>query len=385
LIHFWVPDWHGQKGGIQVYSSFVIAALKELRPDLGCEVFIKNDDHPAPPESIAANWRIRSAGSWPRFTRTAAYSAQIGLLGYLRQPCLVIATHLHFAPVARWLKRQKSIPYWLVAHGIEAWNIDKPSLRTALKEADQVFAVSHYTRDRLVAQGILTPKSIALLPNTLQPREFHIGPKPEYLLKRYGLTPDQPVIFTLARLAAAEQYKGYDQLLRALPQIARAVPQVRYILAGRGDDQPRIVKLIKQLGLTGRVILTGYIPDHELCDHYNLCDVFAMPSKGEGFGIVYLEALACGKPVLAGNQDGSADALCQGELGALIDPDDVEQMAESLIRILNRNYPNAMIYDAHALRQRVIEVYGYDRFRERLGCHLEQFFAQQAAPVPVGI
>ncbi len=80
--------------------------------------------------------------------------------------------------------------------------------------------------------------------------------------------------------------------------------------------------------------LAGYIPEEELNDHYNLCDVFAMPSKGEGFGIVFLEAMACGKPVLAGNKDGSVDALLGGKLGALVDPDDVAQIAETLIAIL---------------------------------------------------
>lgn len=385
MIHLWVPNWHGHKGGIQVYSSFVIEALTEIRPDLRYEILIKHDDKAASPESSAMNLRTHSAGAWPPLARTAVYSAQISLLGYFQHPSLVITTHLHFARAAYWLKRFKGIPYWVIAHGVEAWNISKPSLRTALREADQVFAVSGYTRDRLTAQGILEPDKIALLPNTLQPQGFHIGPKPEYLLKRYGLTPDQPVIFTLARLAAAEQYKGYDKILQALPHIRRAVPHVKYVLAGRGDDQPRIIRLIEQLGLNDCVILTGYLPDHELCDYYNLCDVFAMPSKGEGFGIVYLEALACGKPVLAGNKDGSADALCQGELGALIDPDDVQQIAHTVIQILGGDYPNAMIYDPQALRRRVIEVYGYERFREKLGGHLERFLARRATPAPLGV
>jgi glycosyltransferase involved in cell wall biosynthesis len=385
LFHIWVPNWHGYKGGIQVYSSFLIEALREIRPDLQYAVFIKHDTRGASSETRANKLQAHYAGAWPAFARTLAYSAQIAMLGYWQKPSLIVTTHLHFARAAFWLKRTRGIPYWVVAHGIEAWGISKPSLKTALREADQVFAVSNYTRDRLIAEGILEPDRIAILPDTLEPRLFDIGPKPAHLLRRYGLTPDQKVIFTLARLAASEQYKGYDKILQALPPICRAIPGVKYILAGKGDDRPRIESLIRELGLSDSVILTGYLPDEELCDHYNLCDVFAMPSKGEGFGIVYLEALACGKPTLAGNKDGSVDALCNGELGALIDPDDVQQIAQSLIQILDGSYPNPTIYDQTALRRRVIEVYGYESFREKLAGHLEAFLTRRAARQPAQV
>jgi len=108
------------------------------------------------------------------------------------------------------------------------------------------------------------------------------------------------------------------------------------------------------------------VPDEELSDHYNLCDVFAMPSKREGFGIVYLEALACGKPALGGNQDGAVDALCAGKLGALVDPDDIEAIAQSLIHMLQGTYPNPLMYQPEALRQAVIDTYGMEAFQRRL-------------------
>lgn len=114
------------------------------------------------------------------------------------------------------------------------------------------------------------------------------------------------------------------------------------------------------------VTLTGFVPDEELCDHYNLCDLFAMPSKREGFGIVYLEALACGKPALGGNQDGAVDALCAGELGALVDPDDISMIAQTMIQILQGNYPSPLMYEPQQLRQAVIDTYGTEQFQRRL-------------------
>jgi len=94
-----------------------------------------------------------------------------------------------------------------------------------------------------------------------------------------------------------------------------------------------------------------------------------MPSKGEGFGIVYLEALACKKPVLGGNQDGAVDALCNGELGALVNPDNVTEIAQTLIQILQKTYPNPLFYQSD-LQKKVIETFGFERFKQTLANYL---------------
>jgi glycosyltransferase involved in cell wall biosynthesis len=158
-----------------------------------------------------------------------------------------------------------------------------------------------------------------------------------------------------------------------LPNIRKHVPEAHYVLVGKGDDHQRVEALTRGFGLTDCVTLAGYVPDSELCDYYNLSDVFAMPSKGEGFGIVYLEAMACGKPCLGGNQDGALDALCHGELGALVNPDDVKEIAETLVQILQGTYPNSLMYQPEALRQKVIEAYGFQRFQQTLAQYLNDF------------
>ena len=145
---------------------------------------------------------------------------------------------------------------------------------------------------------------------------------------------------------------------------------MHYILGGKGSDKPRLEALIRDLQLEDVVTLAGYIPDHELCGFYNLCDVFAMPSKAEGFGIVLLEALACGKPVIAGNQDGSVDALINGKLGVLVDPDNVAEIAEALMLVLTKRHPLGILQDPERLRAEAIAAYGYPRFVETLVTHL---------------
>jgi glycosyltransferase involved in cell wall biosynthesis len=362
-IYLWFPDIFQFKGGIQVYSAFLLEALQNLYPQIEYDVFLKHDTHSLTDE--VANTKFHFAGISPLSIRTPVFATQILGYGLWMRPHLIIASHLNFTVVAYLLKGLTGIPYWTVAHGVEAWNIQSPLLKLALKNADRILAVSNYTRERLLKQD-LDPTKISLLPNTFDFQRFQIAPKPQHLLNRHQLNIDQPVILTVARLDSTEGYKGYDKILQALPEIHKHIPNAHYILVGKGSDRPRIEQLIAQLNLHSSVTLTGFIPDNELCDYYNLCDVFAMPSIGEGFGIVYLEALACGKPVLAGNQDGAIDALCHGELGVLINPHDISAIALSLSQILQRTYPHPLIYQPQTLRQKVIDTFGFEQFQQTL-------------------
>jgi glycosyltransferase involved in cell wall biosynthesis len=365
-LHLWFPDIFEFKGGIQVYSAFLLEALQSLYPKIEYDVFLKHDTRLLPGFSFLTNTRFHFAGAWSLSLRTFVFAAQILGHGLWQRPNLVIASHLNFTAAAYLLKRLTGIPYWTVVHGVDAWNITNPILKIALHHADRILAVSSYTRDRLLKEQNLDPEKISLLPNTFDHNRFNIAGKPIHLLDKYGLKPEQPVILTVARLASDDGYKGYDQILQALPEIKCQLPDIHYIIVGKGDDLPRIQQLITQLNLQDCVTLAGFVPDDELCNHYNLCDVFAMPSRGEGFGIVYLEALACGKPTLGGNQDGAIDALCQGKLGALVDPFDVNIIAQTLIQILQGTYPNSLLYQPEVLRQKVIDIFGFKCFKQTL-------------------
>jgi glycosyltransferase involved in cell wall biosynthesis len=124
--------------------------------------------------------------------------------------------------------------------------------------------------------------------------------------------------------------------------------------------------MVRELDLERHVTLAGLVPDDELVEYYNLCSLFAMPSKREGFGIAYLEAMACGKPAIAGNRDGARDALLDGELGVLVDPDDAAAFGAAAVEVLSGRHPNRAIYDPGGLRRRVVERFGPVSFRRRL-------------------
>jgi glycosyltransferase involved in cell wall biosynthesis len=354
-------------GGIQTFSRLLIRGLRDLFPEAVLDIFSKNDTSFPDPSNNPTD-SFSPLGWWPPRVRTTVFAMELTLGAFRKRPNLIITTHVNFAPVAHSMKSLLGIPFLAIGHGIEVWDLPRGQIWRALRAADGLVAVSQFTRARMASALNIPTDDILLLPNTFDPEQFYPDTrKPRFLLKRYGLRTEQRVILTISRLASAERYKGYDQVLRALPLVRGYFPDVRYILGGRGPDRPRIEALISELGLINNVTLAGYVVEHELRAHYNLCDVFAMPSKGEGFGIVFLEALGCGKPVLAGNKDGSVDALQAGETGVLVDPDDVAAIAKALIRILAGEYPGQQLFDAETLRRRVIDSYGYNRFVETLG------------------
>lgn len=371
-IHLWAPDLFSTTGGIQAFCQHFIHALQTDARQKSLRLLVKNDS-PASFQHLNGQLQISGCGNWQSPWRTPRFALECLRQASRERPELIIAMHIHFAPLARLIHQTIGTPYILMAYGIEAWQMKSALRRKALQQAHLILAISRYTRDSLLDEEKLPPEKVQLLAPTFSPGQFSIQPKPERLLKKYALTVQTPVILTVCRLSEDERYKGYDRIIEGLPQILGKLPQTRYILVGTGSDRERIEKLAKETGVEDAVIFAGFVPNEELCDYYNLCDVFAMPSKREGFGIVYLEAMACGKPTLGGNQDGTVDALCDGELGVLVDPEDTKAIAEALTQILQGTYPHPLLYQPQALRQKVIETYGFDKFKEKLNRYLEEF------------
>lgn len=377
-LHIWVPDLFSATGGIQAFSRYLIEAVQAEAFSNCLRVLIKNDLPDDIPDKRALH-NFNAYGNWSLQLRSARFALGCLRHAWRERPGLIVSTHLNFGPLAMVARRSFGAPYILVAHGIDAWRITKASRRRAMQKADLTLAVSNYTRDRLIHDVGLDANRVKILPNTFAAERFAIAPKPPQLLRRYGLQPDTPVILTVCRLAETECYKGYDQIIKAMPEIMRFVPNAYYLLVGKGSDRPRIEKLIAEVGVQKAVILAGFVPDEELAEHYNLCDIFAMPSRAEGFGIVYLEAIACGKPVLAGNKDGSRDALADGELGLLVNPDDTAEIAAEIIRVLRREHSHPKIFRPELLRRRVIELFGFEAFKHAVADLLEPFLGRYEA------
>lgn len=200
---------------------------------------------------------------------------------------------------------------------------------------DKVFAVSEYTRQKLVQSGVHQGQ-IQLFPNGIDIDEWNDVRKDKELIQKYGLE-NKKILLTVSALT---ERKGHDVVIKALDIIKTKIPNMRYLIAGEGSNEVRLKDLVNRENLSEYVIFLGRFPHERLNQLYNTCDVFVMPNREdgssiEGFGIVFLEANACKKPVIGGNSGGVKDAIIPGETGFLVTPNDDKELSEKIIELLN--------------------------------------------------
>lgn len=326
-------DAYGGTGGIAQFNRHLLDALAtDERLDVTA-LGLTGDVHALAPSGL--RWSIPASGDKLR------YSATVAKVGVTRRPRIVLSGHTRLAPLAHPLAALTRAAVWTTTHGIEVWRPDaslatgelsrarRPLDDALLGRSQLVTTVSRYTRSRLLAWCRIAPENVAVLPNAIDRTRYQPGPRSAELEAKLGLAGTK-VLLTVARLNPDDNYKGHDRVLPLLPELERRVGKVRYLIAGSGPDRARLERCAEQAGAAEQVVFLGHVPDEELPAFYQLADVFVMPSTGEGFGIVYLEALACGCPVVAGNRDGSVDALADGELGKLVDPFDSAALLEAL-------------------------------------------------------
>ena len=281
---------------------------------------------------------------------------------------IVILSHINLLFVAYIIKKLSPKTRIIVyAHGIEIWRSISSWKKKFLSKHCEIWAVSDFTAKKIMTTHGVPAANISIVPNCLDPyleipEEFE---KPRELLQRYHLKPNQPVLFTLSRLSSHELYKGYDLVLESLPELIRLFPNLHYLLAGRADEKEheRLQNMINALGISADVTLTGFIPDEELSVHFLLTDVFVMPSRKEGFGIVFIEAAASGCKIIGGNQDGSPQALLQGRLGTLIDPENKEALVKAITKSLNKPRSKR---SSQTIQNLCLENFNYHQFIQRI-------------------
>lgn len=349
------------EGGIQSYIKDIFRAYLGQPHPAPAEVFLLRDS------GAVENPYDRSP---LRFHYLASGSAIVGrtrlvaaLLTHLvgQRPRQVVCGHVLLLPLVAPLCRWLGLPYTVITYGKEVWEPLPPNEWRALGQADQIWAISRYSRDRACAANALDSARVRMVPCVVDGDSFTPGPGDVSLIEAYGLDGCR-VLLTVARLWSGDIYKGVDVTIRALPAIAAAVPNVKYLVIGRGDDQPRLAALAEALGVSDRVVFAGYVPTEALVAHYRLADAYVMPSQ-EGFGIVYLEAMACGLPVLSGDDDGSADPLQDGRLGWRVPHRDPEAVAAACLAMLKGDDPRCQ---GAWLRQETLAAFSPNALAEQL-------------------
>lgn len=347
------------EGGIQSYVRDILQTIANA--NVPADVFLLRDgagvENALEDSSLTFHYCKQPTATLGRIRLAAS------LFKYLLQvrPDRVYCGHILLAPLVRALCKPLGIPYTVLTYGKEVWEPLSGMKKTALQDADRIWTISRYSRDQLCQANDVDLQKVDFLYCAVDGQRFQPQPKSAELVEKYGLA-DRKVLMTVARLWSGDPYKGVDVTIRALPQILKAQPTVQYLVVGRGDDQPRLAQLAEDLGVSDRVVFAGFVATADLAAHYNLADAYIMPSQ-EGFGIVYLEAMACGKPVLSGDADGSADPLQDGRLGWRVPHRDPEQVAAAVIAMLQGSDPRC---NGKWLREQALTLFDKPAFSKRV-------------------
>lgn len=351
-----VPEAHGGFGGIAVYNRELLDACCELpfvsRVKVLPRVLRQRPEGLPPKVEIS----LRAARGLAAFSAAVAASA-VGSFD------AVLCSHLYLLPFARAAALGRRTPILCMLYGVEAWApTRRPLVDRFARRCDLLIAISQVTADRFRKWSGVPESRVRILPNAIDMNAYGMGPKPGHLVERYGLS-GKRVILTLGRLDSRERQKGIDELIELMPRLAENAPDLVYLVAGEGDDRDRLERKVATLGLAGLVIFVGRIAEEEKADHFRLCDVYSMAGRQEGLGFVFLEALATGAPVVASTLDGSRNAVLDGALGELANPDDPDSLHAAIMRALAR--PRAI--------SPLLHQFSRDNFRERLGTILGEY------------
>jgi phosphatidylinositol alpha-1,6-mannosyltransferase len=276
---------------------------------------------------------------------------------------VVVCGHLHLLPIAWPVARAQRAHLTLIIHGIEAWQPAQNLFSNYLaRRVDEAIAVSHYSAERFSDWSRLADSRIRILPNCVDLDRFIPREADQALLDRYGLRGSN-VILTIGRLASKERRKGFDEVIAILPQLLSRFPNVKYLIGGDGPDMPRLQQEAAARGVSHAVIFAGHVTESEKVAHYSIADAFVMPSAGEGFGIVLIEAASCGVPVIGSQADGSREALRNGSLGTLIDPEQPNQLLEAVTKVLEQPQKH--------VRNPAVEMFSVPNFQARVAEWIE--------------
>jgi glycosyltransferase involved in cell wall biosynthesis len=365
-----VTDAYGGRGGIALYCRNVLRALCE---DLSIvrviaiprKVFYDIEDVPD-----KLDYRTDGARGKLKFLVTCLRVAITE-----RRIDLIICAHIHLLPVARILGFFYRCPVLSIVYGLEAWEPTPRRLVNYLcKHITSFISIRKWTAERFIAWTGNRAATYSYLPNCIDLASYGIQAPRKDLIARYKLE-SKKVLMTAGRLdAGADLNKGFDEILEVLPELLRHVPSLVYLVMGDGEDKPRLQEKARQLGVAQAVIFTGYVAEAGKADHYRLADVFAMPGSHPKFDrylyrFVFLEALACGLPVVGSRPEHTSDTSEQeANLIIQVDPTNKDEIISAILMALATS---RQIRDE-------LKSFNYETFRSRFHAIIDETLSSHA-------
>jgi len=292
------------------------------------------------------------------------------------RPDWVLFSHLGLVRAYQRLPRLLHRPYGVFLHGVEAWCPLPSRTLQQLAAADVRMANSEYTAQRVMRAhpGIgpvdVCPLALPEVPDVPGAAgEMTEGAAAELTVLMVG------------RLASTERYKGHDEVIGVWPRIVAAVPRARLIIVGDGDDGPRLRRKAAESGVEHSIRFDGFVTRAALEECYSRAAIFALPSRGEGFGLVYLEAMAHRLPCVGSVHDAAREIIRDSVTGRLVDQDNPDQLSAAIIGLLSDAASRQRM--GHAGYHRLESEYSFDRFEVRLNAILNGAAIQTSQPFAV--
>ena len=356
-----MPEAFGFAGGIQMFCRALCMAAGRWaqRHQASVSAIVLNDRVEPEPRYMEGGFSsyVHTGGSKAGFIKT--YIREI----LARRPDLIVAGHVSLSPLTLFPAALTSkVRSCVITYGEEVWRAQPLLERKALARAHSILAISDDTKAELLKHNDLQPDRIRLFPCSLDP--FWRAEDGVFATAGSAQAGRPPMLLTVCRLGKTDAYKGVDSVIRSIPRVVEEFGAVDYRVVGKGDDIPRLQALAAELGVAPYVTFTGPLSEEELREHYRRCALFVMPSEKEGFGIVFLEAMAYGKPVIGGAHGGTPSVVNHEETGLLVRRLDIEQLAGAILRLLHDEGLRERF--GRAGRERLLREFTFQKFEENL-------------------
>ncbi len=343
-------------GGIQTFNRCLVKALDELasRNRWKVAALALND---CGASELVSRYLRAAQTSYRGFARNRPRFAVAGIQASWNADVILLG-HVHFCPLAC---AMRSVSKYLIVHGVDVWKRLSFLERLGVSRVHRILSVSVSTRNEMARYNNLSPSRFCIFPDTLDPF-FGEGSTPQSR-DDLGL-PKGKIVLTVSRLDARERYKGVDTVIQAVPKVLSKVPDAFYVVVGDGGDRGRLQRIADDLGVSQHIHFAGRVTSSLLPSYYQQCDVFALPSSGEGFGIVFLEAMRFEKPCVGARSGGIPEVVEDGVTGFLVEPGDADGLADRLVCLLH----DAALREkmGQAGKDRLEREYSFEKFRTRL-------------------
>ena len=277
----------------------------------------------------------------------------------------LILSHINLLIIG-WLIKlfNPKIKIILLAHGIEVWEKLNYFKRKILGSFKTIICVSKFTSSKIIENNNVKADKVVILNNCLDPFINNIIDEGyiKLLRNKYQIGELDKIIITVCRISMKDRSKGYNKVIQSLIKVKKVFPSVKYFIIGSYDNVERdsILLLAESIGLKKNVFVIGFVEQSMIASYYSIADVFIMPSIKEGFGNVFIESMYYKVPVIGGNLDGSIDALCNGKLGTLVNPNNTMEITDAILDILKSREDKKP--DQHLLH----ETFSYNRYKNKL-------------------